>query len=163
MDTLEKGSKPQVCESDLEELGFTKAAEGLKQKRALATKMRIAFEHYTVVTPDSIKLFNEELLKRSKTVTDKYGSYTHQFLKFTAIEEYGEIPPPEALQKLREAKAHKCFDRFEVATIGTTSVSKVPDPILFGVITGSDNKYFIAQWDDDVRIEDILRPEQIIN
>lgn len=162
METLEK-SRPkafQTQESELEELGFKAAAESLKGKRELARKMRIAFEFHRVVTPENIKQFNEELLQRTRKVTDKYGSYTHQYLQFTPVESYGEIPPPEALALLREAKQRNCFDQFVVATIGTTSVSKVPDPILFGQIKGDQNYYFIAQWDDDVRIEDILKEDE---
>lgn len=153
MDTLEK-TKPVVCETDLEELGFTQAASGLKLKRELARKMRLAFEHFRVVTPEHIKRFNEELHNRSY---DKH-TYTYQRLKFTLIAQYGEIPPAPALESLREAKRIGCFDRFEVATI--ESVTVVPDPVLFGCIDGCDNKYFIAQWDDDVKIEDILRPNE---
>lgn len=155
---METVKNPQVCESDLEELGFTKAAEGLKQKRELARKMRLAFEHFRVVTPDVITRFNEDLYKRSKVNDGKFGGYTYQCLKFTPIAQYGEIPPTAALEALRSAKEIGCFDAFEVATI--ESVKVVPDPILFGVITGCQNKYFIAQWDDDVKIEDILRPEE---
>ena len=157
METVEKNQKPAVCESDLEELGFTRAAEGLKQKRELARKMRIAFEHFRVVTPEHITQFNQDLRKRS-TSPDSYGAYTYQKLVFIPIGSYGEIPPAPALEALRAAKSLKCFDSFEVAKI--ESVKVVPDPILFGVITGCDNKYFIAQWDDDVRIEDILRPDE---
>src|SRR5580765_3432952 len=156
MDTLEKTKvATRPCESDLEELGFTQAASGLKLKRELARKMRLAFEHFRVVTPEHIKRFNEELYKRSKT---SGSTYTYQRLKFTLIAQYGEIPPAAALEALRAAKKIGCFDNFEVATI--ESVTVVPDPVLFGCIDGDQNKYFIAQWDDDVKIEDILRPDE---
>jgi len=39
-------------------------------------------------------------------------------------------------------------------------VTVVPDPILLGRITGCENRYFIAQWDDDVKIEDILKENE---
>jgi hypothetical protein len=35
-----------------------------------------------------------------------------------------------------------------------------PDPIIFGRIKGSNNRYFVAQWDDDVKIEQILRADE---
>ena len=31
---------------------------------------------------------------------------------------------------------------------------------LFGVVTGCDDRFFIAQWDDDVKIEDILQGDE---
>lgn len=149
-------TETKVCESELEELGFTAASTGLKQKRELARKMRIAFEFYKVVTPEYIARFNEELMKRSRQ--DNKSGYTYQHLKFTPIAQYGEIPPAPVLEALRDAKSKKCFDNFEIATI--ESVTVVPDPILFGTITGDSNKYYIAQWDEDVKIEDILRPDE---
>lgn len=154
MDTLEKTKVSQPTESDLEELGFTSASTGLKQKRELARKLRLAFEHFRVVTPGSIDRFNEELRKRTQTSVP----YTYQRLKFTPIAQYGDIPPAPALEALRAAKKIGCFDSYEVATI--ESVTVVPDPVLFGCITGCPNKYFIAQWDDDVKIEDILRSDE---
>lgn len=157
MDALEK-QQTQVCESDLEELGFTAAANSVKQKRELARKMRIAFEHFRVVTPEHIKDFNEKLYTTSKSKAGQFGSYSYQRLTFTPISQYGEVPPAPALEALRAAKELKCFDSFEVAKI--ESVTVVPDPILFGCITGCDKKYFVAQWDDDVKIEDILRPDE---
>lgn len=156
MDAIEKQQQPLVNESDLEELGFKAAADSLKQKRELARKLRIAFEFYRVVTPEHITAFNEKLYKSSRA--DAKIGYTYQKLAFVPIGQYGEVPPAAALEALREAKKRNCFDRFEVAKI--ESVTVIPDPILFGCIDGCDNKYFIAQWDDDVKIEDILKEDE---
>jgi hypothetical protein len=35
-------------------------------------------------------------------------------------------------------------------------VKEVIDPIIFGKIDGCTDRFFIAQWDDDVKIEDIV-------
>lgn len=53
-----------------------------------------------------------------------------------------------------KAQKLKCFDTFEIAKI--EAVEERKDPIVFGCITGCPDKFFIAQWDDDVKIEDIL-------
>lgn len=149
-------------EQELRDLGFEAAANETKAKRALARKLRIAFEHFRVVEPGQIKRFNEELhnktLNRNPTIDNPYGYPVYQVLKFTPTNQYAGVPPVEVLEKLKEAKKLDCFDAFEVATI--ESVQVVPDPVLFGVITGCQNKYFIAQWDNDVSIEQILRPEE---
>ncbi|MGD0652253.1 MAG: hypothetical protein ABSA97_14145, partial [Verrucomicrobiia bacterium] len=68
------------------------------------------------------------------------------------------VPPPAALEKLAEARMFGCFDDFEVADLKTVAVR--PDPILFGVIIGCPDKFFIVQWDNDVKIEDILRADE---
>lgn len=140
--------------SELEELGFKTAASNVTAKRELARKMRIAFEHFRVVTPQHIDQFNAKLREETRQDTGN-GGYNYKTLAFTPIERYPEVPPAEALLKLKEAKELQCFDTYEVATIQSRVV--VPDPILFGRITGCSNYYYIAQWDSDVSIEDILK------
>jgi hypothetical protein len=149
---------PAPNEAELAELGFVTAAATVKTKRELARKLRIAFEHFRLVTPENFKRFNEELRVKTTKKDDLNWSTTFDQLMLTRAEAYGQVPPREVLDKVRQAKELGCFDRFEVATIH--SVKVVPDPIIFGVIEGSDNRYFVAQWDDDVKIEDILLPHE---
>jgi hypothetical protein len=47
-----------------------------------------------------------------------------------------------------------CFDSFEIAKIQWKR--EIKDPILFGRIDGCPDRFYVSQWDDDVRIEDIL-------
>jgi hypothetical protein len=158
---IEKTTAPAVVsESELEELGFKTAAAGVKTKREIARKMRIAFEHFRVVTPEHISRFNDELRKRTEVKGSVENGWIghYQTLAFTPVEKYSEVPPAEALAKLKEARELKCFDTYVVATID--SVTVVPDPVLFGQITGCQNYYYIAQWDDDVKIEDILKEDE---
>jgi hypothetical protein len=149
--------KPAPTEAELRELGLTEAANKMKHQRELARKLRIAFEHFRVVTPDQISRFQQELLEKRRAGLYS-GGYTYQALKFTALESYPNVPPSEVLEKIRGAKELKCFDRFEVLTLETVEV--IPDPVVFGIIDGCDNKYFVAQWDDDVKIEQILREDE---
>jgi hypothetical protein len=151
--------KPAPTEAELRELGLTEAANKIKHQRELARKLRIAFEHFRVVTADQINRFQNELLHKGTTWGAPYsGGYTYQALKFTALESYPNVPPSEVLEGIRAAKELKCFDRFEVLTLETVEV--IPDPVIFGIIDGCDNKYFVAQWDDDVKIEQILREDE---
>jgi hypothetical protein len=155
--TIEEKEKVTADEAELRELGFCAAADKMKKDRETARKLRIAFEHFRVVTPEHVNRFNKELMAK-KSGYDLYGGYTYQRLAFTPVEIYKGVPPREVLQKMKEAKELGCFDRFEVATL--ESVTVVPDPVLFGVIDGCDNRYFVAQWDDDVKIEQILREDE---
>ena len=149
-------------EQELRDLGFEAAADETKSKRELARKLRIAFEHFRVVLPEQIARFNTELARKTSNSTpsrdNPLGYPIHQRLAFTSTKHYAGVPPKEVLEELKKARELNCFDSFEIATI--ESVVKVPDPVLFGVIDGCDNKYFIAQWDNDVSIEQILRPEE---
>jgi len=151
-------SCPAPSEAELRDLGFNAAATKVKEDRELARKCRIAFEHFRYVTPENFRRFAEEL--KGKTWKNHYVDYSYSYdqLVFTKIAAYNKVPPKEALAKVREAKALGCFDDFEVATV--QSVRVVPDPIIFGIIRGDENKYFVAQWDDDVKIEQILREDE---
>lgn len=75
-------------------------------------------------------------------------------LRFTALAEYDKVPPEACLAQLEVAVQRNCFDSFEVADIET--IVERPDPIIFGRIKGSEDRFFITQWDNDVDINDIL-------
>jgi chemotaxis protein histidine kinase CheA len=67
------------------------------------------------------------------------------------IEKYKSIPPQAALNALKVAKEKKIFDYF---TIG--SVEGIKDPLLLGRINGLTDRGFIAQWDADVCLDDLV-------
>ena len=145
----------------LEKLGFTQASKDLKVKEELKRKMTIAYEHFRYVRPEKIIVFNEKLkqetIKREgKKGVNLYENYDK--LAFTPIAQYGTIPPTEVLEKIEQAQKIGCFDEFEIAKI--ESVKEYKDPIVFGKITGCSDLFFIAQWDNDVKIEDILMPNE---
>jgi hypothetical protein len=74
-------------------------------------------------------------------------------LTFCPIERYDrDVPPQDVLEKIEAAKKSGCFDSFEIAYV--EEVKK--DPIVFGRIDGCSDRFFIAQWDDDVSIEQII-------
>lgn len=136
----------------LKELGFTKAASVLDEKKERARKMMIAYENYKFVTPEIFDRFNREL----KAKTQK--GYQFDRLAFSNIKDYQEVPPQHVLDKVKEAMGRGCFDTFEVAKVETVEVR--PDPIIFGKINGCQDSFFIDQWDNDVKIEDILRENE---
>lgn len=139
--------------AELLELGFDKAGGKLKEKEDLKRKLAIAFEFHRVVTPGIIDRFQKQLRKKTEK-KGKFGEVSYDTLAFCKIAEYGEVPPADVLDKVKEAKERKCFDYFEVAKVETVQVR--PDPIIFGRIKGVNDRFFIAQWDNDVKIEDIL-------
>lgn len=138
----------------LEKLGFKTASTKVKELSVKQRKMAIAYEHYRFVRPEKIQAFNDKLMRESR----RGGSY--KTLAFTPVESYQEVPPADVLDKMEVAMEMKCgemkvFDNFEVAHI-----VNVKDPILFGRINGCPDRFFIGQWDDDVKIEDILKPNE---
>lgn len=132
----------------LDRLGFKAAGTKVKELATRQRKMAIAYEHYRFVRPEKIDAFNDKLLKKGSNAG-------YQRLSFTSVELYQEVPPPHVLGEMEIAMDRKCFDSFEVAHI-----VNVKDPILFGRIEGCPDRFFIDQWDDDVKIEDILKPNE---
>jgi hypothetical protein len=76
------------------------------------------------------------------------GQFTYREIK---LENYPSIPPKETLEVLKEHKDKHLFDYF---TIG--SVEKVKDPILWGRIDDSSDRYFICQWGEDISLDDVI-------
>jgi len=141
--------KEPAVQDRLERLGFTAAGAKVKELSLRKRKMAIAYEHYRFVRPEKIAAFNEKLMRDTR----KGGDY--KTLAFTPVGQYAEVPPANVLDSLETAQGRQCFDTFEVAHI-----INVKDPILFGRINGCSDRFFIDQWDDDVRIEDILKPNE---
>lgn len=134
----------------LQELGFTRASDNLKKLSDKKRKLAIAYEHYRFVRQEKIDIFNQKLKAERKNPLDYY-----KLLSFTNISDYQEVPPDHVLDNLVKAKEMNCFDSFEIAHI-----VEVKDPILFGRINECSDRFFIDQWDDDVKIEDILMPNE---
>lgn len=137
---------------ELREVGMDEAANQLEKKMVLAKKMMVAYEHYRFVTPEIIARFNKAL--QEKTQKD----YSYDRLKFQALKSYAKVPPKTVLESIKKAMDMKCFDSYEVASVETVEVR--PDPIVFGIISDCPDKFFIDQWDNDVRIEDILKESE---
>lgn len=138
----------------LEKLGFAKAAGTLKDLAERKRKLALAYEHYRFVRQEKIDAFNAKL--KAKTMKGKAPfNATWQTLDFTPIANYEHTPPMDVLQALETAQERKCFDSYEVAYI-----RNVKDPILFGRIDRCPDRFYIAQWDDDVKIEDILQAHE---
>jgi len=144
MQKVEKGLK-QEERSRLEKLGFKQVIEKDNQVRTLTRKLAIAYEHFRYVRKEKIDAFNRKLYKK----TMKNGYYSQ--LAFQKVSETSMVPPPDVLTELEKAKKLNCFDEFEIGYI-----AKIKDPIMFGTINDCSTKFYIAQWDNDVRIEDIL-------
>lgn len=69
----------------------------------------------------------------------------------TPIVDYEGIPPRHALEALKAAQEKAVFDYFTIA-----SVNAVQDPLLLGRINGESDRFFIAQWDTDVCLDDLI-------
>jgi hypothetical protein len=132
---------------ELKELGLTAAAKQLSAREEAAAKWAEAYARYGFVTPEQIDAFRDLCYREVMNGARKT-------LKIVGLADYPNVPPADVLAKLKEATESKLFDRFEVASIDW--VVPVPDPILFGRIDGCPDSFFIAQWGEDVKVEELL-------
>jgi len=77
-------------------------------------------------------------------------------VKLTPLKNYIRIIPKDVRKKLEKAEKSKLFDGYVIlhtdpddASVEKTREEK-RDPILFGVIQGSDRYYFVADWIDEI-------------
>lgn len=127
----------------LKELGMTAVADDLLKKKRGREKLLAAVEKFRYATGEDIDDFNADMKSQGKR------------LAIVEIKDYKKLPPDHVLESLQKAQEADLFDTFHVAYI-----VKVKDPILFGKIKAFKNLYFfIDQWGDDVKFEDILGTE----
>lgn len=157
METVEAKKVSGVVERAirLDKLGFKSAAMELAVMHEKKKKLAIAYEHYRFVTPANVQKFNDALLKKTGKNMTSMMNMEYQVLAFVPIGDYKTVPPDDVLQKLEVAQERKCFDKYEVAYI-----KNVKDPLLFGLVNGTANRFFIAQWDTDISIDDLLKSNE---
>ena len=146
----------KVSVERLKELGLDKASKDMENLQEFDRKCAIAYEKFRYVTQQKIDEFQQRIRAKTEKKTD--WGFTYDTLKFTDLKQYPEVPPESVLDLLESAKKENCFDSFEVAKI--ESVQERVDPILFGRIKGCPDRFFIGQWDNDVKIEDILKDNE---
>lgn len=141
----------------LRHLGLNAAAREVMRLSSLAQKCAVAYEHYRFVTQDHIDKFGHALRERT---LQQIGGYQTVWdaVAVVPLQDYAKVPPSSALDALEEAQRLGCFDTFEVAII--QSVRQVKDPILFGRIEGCPDRFFVAQWDLDISIDDLLQGDE---
>jgi hypothetical protein len=141
-------------EERLEKAGFTQAGKRIKELRERKRKLMLAYKNYRFVRQENVDNFNTALKKKTITGKEPYNA-TWQKLDFVSIASYAEAPPEYVIKDLELAIERKCFDSFEVAYIRDAK-----DPILFGRIGLCPDRFFIAQWDEDVKITDLLKDNE---
>ncbi len=138
-DRAEKAFKEAVKNM---EMGLDKVAKDFEHEMEVAlNKAALPAHGYdTFITNKEINEFRNHLPKNKELVIDE-------------IDEYDRPLPREIQKELEKAKKTKLFAKFVIFW-----VRRVPDPILFGIMPDDKDKfYFIAQWDNDVSIEDFLK------
>ena len=136
----------------LEKIGLKGAAKKINEMREKQRKLDIAYKHFRFLTEDKIDGFNEKLKK--ETLRENKHERNYKRLGFISLGDYDAIPPEPVLQSIEKAIDKDCFDSFEVCKVEWHK--EIKDPIVFGRIEGIADRFFIAQWDDDIKVDDIF-------
>lgn len=111
-----------------------------EMNKALLQVTPAHFGYDTFITNREVNLFRDHLPKNKELIIDE-------------IDEYEKPLPRDIEKKLKDARQAGCFEKFVIFWVRT-----IKDPIIFGLVKGDSNKfYFIAEWDDDVSVQDFLK------
>jgi hypothetical protein len=132
----------------LSKLGF----KSVVKKAGRLVRMKTAYSDYLFVTPSHINDFNEKLKK--ETLREDKRAFHYKKLVFIPLEKYEAIPDVNSLNALEVAQKRGIFDSFGVVKIEWKE--EIKDPIIFGRIDGCEDYFFISQWDDDVKVEELI-------
>ena len=140
----------------LRKLGVKKQADVLEAELALRTKLaRVKEWNYPVLPYDELMKFDRSMVGGFylKVHIDKLADYVGNTSADVDVKD--SIIPDFALEKLEEAKDRQVFDDFAVLW-----VEKVKDPLLLGLLQGCKDYFFICEWGEDVKFEDIVKEKE---
>lgn len=142
------------------ELGMTKAVEQAEKDEALTKSLLVAYQNYAFISQEKIDAFCARLQQKTLTTTGRAGWDLHHHydtLKLEPLETYPGLPPVDVLTQVKAAKQRGIFTRFEVASI--ESVNEYKDPIVFGIVEGCSDRFYIGEWGEDVSMADLMSGE----
>ena|SRR3990167_4847798 len=134
----------------LEKAGFKTAATKNREIIDRERRLIVAYKNFPFIQQSRVDEFNAHLKKRTMKGNHPL-TMMWQELSFIPVSAYPHTPPMDVIEKVEESQKIGCFDYHEVAYI-----RDVKDPIVFGRIHGCTDRFFVAQWDDDVSMEEIL-------
>ena len=145
----------------LKKFGITTQAQILEQELKLRIKLaRVQEWDYKVLPYDAIKEF--ESINKMTATKDGLKVHINSLDKYCGIvegalidEAKDKIIPDFVLDKIEEAKDRQIFDEFNILW-----VEKVKDPLLLGSIKGCKDYFFICEWGEDIKFEDLIKPKE---
>ena len=102
--------------------------------------------------PPSVDRSSETITRKTVDVGSfKEGTIGRYVWTETRVEKYTSVPPQEVLDTFDAHKKRNVFDYYTIA-----SVNAVKDPLLLGRVDGRSERWFIAQWGEDVNLDDVI-------
>lgn len=125
-----------------------------QQQYAAPANTFIAFDNPNIGNGLSIGVsgvrYIPSMMARTNDFTTGKGIGQYKWLE-QDIKQLKKLPPDNVLNKLATEKERNLFDYFTVARL-----EELPDPLLLGRIDGSEDRFFIAQWDNDITLDELI-------
>jgi len=136
----------------LQSVGATRQAEILEKQLRLRQRL-VALKDwdYPVLKRTTLEKFQSNNYRVIVHIHD----LEHYVGNTDAGDEKDRLIPDDVLDKIEQARERRLFDAFQVMW-----AEKVKDPIVFGVLDGCQDMFFVAEWDDDITFEQLLAGEQ---
>ena len=153
----------------MKELGMSEAVKATEKRLDMDRRLHLAYQNFDFVRREAVDSFNKKLKEKTTTVYDPQTGKTRKKidpkqmnqvvfdqLVFCVLSAYKSVPPLNVLQEVKRVADMNVFNTFSVASI--KSVVEIVDPIVFGHIDGCSDLFFVTQWDEDIKF-DQLREE----
>lgn|SRR3990167_8004891 len=123
------------------------------QQRMYEDSMRIAMMPHMIYNEWHTKEHAADMHSISRETCDRMRSEgIGQYIwKENRLADYKDIPPRKVLDVLKSVLSLQIFDYFTIA-----EVNEVKDPLLLGRLTDCKDRYYLAQWGDDVTLDDLI-------
>ncbi|GAF68945.1 unnamed protein product [marine sediment metagenome] len=135
------------AQSAHEEMGSLRGQQQLSAYEMLTQPIPIPYSLAGTKSANT-ETFREVTCDYNDTKEGTIGKYEWEEIP---ISEYSSLPPKGVLEELNKQRKLNCFDYFTIA-----SVNAVKDPLLLGRLNGSADRYFLAQWGEDISLDDVI-------
>lgn len=128
----------------LKEVGMTQCLMQVEKQIEVVNKRQELLDYkYIVITQKQIDTFMRRISGGS--------IYDRREWHERTLDSSSHLPPPKVVEAIKIHQDRKVFDYLTIAC-----VLNVPDPIVFGRLNDSDDRFFIAQWGEDVCLDDLI-------
>lgn len=111
---------------------------------------RYDYLYHTIVNTPTVRIVVKEPGFFGRTLITKLSWMEECF------EKYQKIVPKNVALKYKQVNDEILFDRITIATLRYEEIEPDKDPLLIGRIADSSLRFVLAQWDNDILLDDLL-------
>ena len=148
--------------------GFLQQLNNAKEMGQVALMEELKSRVEVMKTESLLKAKKVKFLTEEQMV--KLAQNSEKGIKIDYVKNFGRLIPTEVIKKKKEVDEWNIYDNYVIVHFDPqnkahkqTEAEKHKDPILFGIISGSTNLYFVADWIDEYCDLTLEKAIEIIN